>query len=47
MVTHSAISHFSQCSMIGVTKAVVCAILSGMLHINDPSLIPIHALLSD
>ena len=26
--THSAISHSSQCSMTGVTKAMVCAILS-------------------
>ena len=26
--THSAISHSSQCSMTGVTKVVVCAILS-------------------
>ena len=26
--THGAISHSSQCSMTGVPKAVVCAILS-------------------
>ena len=26
--THRAISHFSQCCTTGVTKAVVCAILS-------------------
>ena len=26
--THEAISHPSQCSMTGVTKAVACAILS-------------------
>ena len=26
--THSAVSHSSQCSTIGVTKAVVCDILS-------------------
>ena len=33
--THSAISHSSQCSMTGVTKAVVCVILSGMVHIKE------------
>ena len=30
--THSVISCFSQCSTTGVTKAVACAILSGMVH---------------
>ena len=25
---------YSQCSMTGVSKAVVCAILSGMVHIK-------------
>ena len=25
----------SQCSMTGITKAVVCAILSRMMHIKD------------
>ena len=29
----------SQCSMTVVTKAVVCAILSGMVHIKEPLLL--------
>ena len=29
----------SQCSMTGVTKVVVCAILSGMMHITEPLLL--------
>ena len=29
----------SQCSTTGVPKAVVCVILSGMLHIKEPLLI--------
>ena len=29
----------SQCSTIGVTKAVVCVILSGMMHIKEPLLL--------
>ena len=29
----------SQCSMNGVTKAVVCAIMSGMVHIKEPLLL--------
>ena len=29
----------SQCSTTGVTKAVVCAILSGMMHIKEPLLL--------
>ena len=28
-----------KCSMTGVTKAVVCAILSGMVHIKEPLLL--------
>ena len=28
LITHKAISHSNQCSMTGVTKAMVCAILS-------------------
>ena len=32
----SPISHSSQCSMTGVTKAVVCVILS--MHIKEPLL---------
>ena len=34
--THSAISCSSQCSMTGASTAVVCVILSGMMHIRDP-----------
>ena len=34
-----AISRSSHCSMTGVTKAVVCAILSGMVHIKEPLLL--------
>ena len=37
--THSAISRSGQCSMTGVTKAMVCAILSGMVHIKEPLLL--------
>ena len=37
--THWAISRSSQCSMTGVTKAVVCAILYGMVHIKEPLLL--------
>ena len=33
------ISHSSQCSTTGVTKAVVCAILSGMVHLKEPLLL--------
>ena len=29
----------SQCSTTGVTKAVVCAIVSGMVHIKEPLLL--------
>ena len=35
--THWAISCSSQCSTTGITKAMVCAILSGMVHIKNPS----------
>ena len=35
--THQAISHSSQCSTTGLTKAVVCAILS--VHIKEPLLL--------
>ena len=31
--------HSSQCSTTGVTKAVVCVILSGMMHIKEPLLL--------
>ena len=34
--THWAIYHSSQCSTTGVKKAVVCFILSGMMHIKEP-----------
>ena len=38
--THCAISRSSQCSTTGVTKAVVCVILSvGMMHIKEPLLL--------
>ena len=37
--THRAISCSSQCSMTGATKAVVCTILSGMVHIKEPLLL--------
>ena len=37
--THWAISRSSQCSTTGVSKAVVCAILSGMEHIKEPLLL--------
>ena len=32
-------SRSSQCSMTGVTKAMVCVILSGMMHIKEPLLL--------
>ena len=31
---HSGISRSSQYSMTGITKVMVCAILSGMVHIK-------------
>ena len=34
-----AISHSSQYPTTGVTKAVVCVILSGMMHIKEPLLL--------
>ena len=35
--THWAIFHSSQCSMTGVTKAMVCVVLSvGVLHVKEP-----------
>ena len=37
--THWAISRSSQCPTTGVTKAVVCIILSGMMHIKEPLLL--------
>ena len=37
--THWAISRSSQCSTTGVTKAMVCVILSGMMHIKEPLLL--------
>ena len=37
--THISISRSSQCSMTGVTKTVVCVILSGMMHIKEPLLL--------
>ena len=33
------ISRSSQCSTTGVTKAVVCIILSGLVHIKEPLLL--------
>ena len=33
------ISRSSQCSTTGVTKVVVCVILSGMVHIKEPLLL--------
>ena len=33
----------SQCSMTGVTKAMICAILSGMVHIKEPLLLIIKS----
>ena len=30
---------FHQCSMTGVTKVVVCVILSGIVHIKEPLLL--------
>ena len=33
--THWAISHSTQCSTTGVTKAMLCAILSEMVYIED------------
>ena len=35
----SIITCFSQCSTTGVTKAVLCAILSGMVLIKEPLLL--------
>ena len=37
--THLAISHSSQCSTTGVTKAVVCYPVCGMMHIKEPLLL--------
>ena len=37
--THIATSRSSQFSMTGVTKAVVCVILSGIMHIKEPLLL--------
>ena len=34
-----AISRSSQCPTTGATKAVVCVILSGMMHIKEPLLL--------
>ena len=39
MVDPLSHSHSSQCSMTGVTKAVVCANLSGVVHIKEPLLL--------
>ena len=39
LTTNCLVSRSSQCSMTGVTKAVVCAILSGMVHIKEPLLL--------
>ena len=36
---HSNVYRSSQCSTTGVAKAVVCAILSGMVHIKEPLLL--------
>ena len=36
---HSFISRSSQCSTTGVTKAMVCIILSGMMHTKEPLLL--------
>ena len=30
---------FKQCSTTGVTKAMVCVILSGMMHMKEPLLL--------
>ena len=37
--THCATSRSSQSSTTGVTKAMVCVILSGMMHIKEPFLL--------
>ena len=37
--THWTISHSNQCSTTSVTKAVVCVILSGMMHRKEPLLL--------
>ena len=37
--THWAISRSSRCSTTGITKALVCAILSGMVHIKKTLLL--------
>ena len=39
MVDPRAFSCSSQCSTTGVTKAVGCVILSGMVHIKEPLLL--------
>ena len=36
--THCTLSHYSQCSMTGITKAM-CYPISGMMHIQEPSLL--------
>ena len=38
-ILHGAISRSSQCSMTVVTKAVVCVILCGMMHMKEPLLL--------
>ena len=38
-MTDRAISHSSQSSMTRITKVLVCAVLSGMVHIKDPLLL--------
>ena len=39
VIANRYISRSSQCSTTGLTKAVVCAILSGMVHIKEPLLL--------
>ena len=39
MIQWKTISRSSQCSTTGVTKAMVGAILSGMVHIKEPLLL--------
>ena len=41
--THLAVSHSRQFSTTGVTKAVVCVILSGMMHMKEPLLLIIKS----
>ena len=36
---HCTMFCFSQCSTAGVTKAMVCTVLSGMVHMKDPLLL--------